>query len=74
MKMKKYRIVSELADNGQSITKFKKEMPSLAELGGCHKCANYVLNEIGDIFAMSKIEIVNAIVGKVFEYSKKREL
>ena len=51
-----------------------KEMPSLAELGGWHKCANYVLNEIGDIFAMSKIEIVNAIVGKVFEYSKKREL
>ena len=25
MKMKKYRIVGELADNGQSITKFKKE-------------------------------------------------
>ena len=51
-----------------------KEMPSLAELGGWQKCANYVLNEIGDIFAMSKIEIVNAIVGTVFEYSKKREL
>ena len=51
-----------------------KEMPSLAELGGWQKCANYVLNEIGDIFEMSKIEIVNAIVGKVFEYSKKREL
>ena len=51
-----------------------KEMPSLAELGDWHKCANYVLNEIGDIFAMSKIEIVNAIVGKVFEYSKKGEL
>ena len=51
-----------------------KEMPSLAELGSWRKCANYVLNEIGDIFAMSKIEIVNAIVGKVFEYSKKREL
>ena len=51
-----------------------KEMPSLAELGGWQKCANYVLNEIGDIFAMSKIEIVNAIVGKVFEYSKKRDL
>ena len=48
-----------------------KEMPSLAELGSWRKCANYVLNEIGDIFAMSKIEIVNAIVGKVFEYSKK---
>ena len=51
-----------------------KEMPSLAELGSGRKCANYVLNEIGDIFAMSKIEIVNAIVGKVYEYSKKREL
>ena len=51
-----------------------KEMPSLAELGGWQKCANYVLNEIGDIFAMSKIEIVNAIVGKLFEYSKKRDL
>lgn len=48
-----------------------KEMPSLAELGSWRKCANYVLNEIGDIFSMSKIEIVNAIVGKVFEYSKK---
>ena len=51
-----------------------KEMPSLAELGGWQKCAKYVLNEIGDIFAMSKIEIVNAIVGKVFEYSKRGEL
>ena len=51
-----------------------KEMPCLAELGDWHKCANYVLDEIGDIFAMSKIEIVNAIVGKIFEYSKKGEL
>ena len=48
-----------------------KGMPSLAELGGWQKCAKYVLNEIGDISTMSKIEIVNAIVGKVFEYSKK---
>lgn len=48
-----------------------KEMPSLAELGGWQKCAKYVLNEVGDISAMTKIEIVNAIVGKVFEYSKK---
>ena len=48
-----------------------KEMPSLAELGGWQKCAKYVLEEIGDISAMSKIEIVNAIVGKVFEYSKR---
>ena len=51
-----------------------KEMPSLAELGGWQKCAKYVLNEIGDIFEMSNIEMVNAIVGKVVEYSKKREL
>ena len=50
-----------------------KEMPSLAELGGWQKCAKYVLEEIGDISAMSKIEIVNAIVGKVFEYSKKEK-
>lgn len=48
-----------------------KEMPNLAELGSWQKCAKYVLDEIGDIFSMSKIEIVNAIVGKVFEYSKK---
>ena len=48
-----------------------KEMPSLAELGGWQKCAKYVLNEIGDISRMSKYNIVNAIVGKVFEYSKK---
>lgn len=48
-----------------------KEMPSLAELGGWQKCAKYALDEIGDISTMSKIEIVNAIVGKVFEYSKK---
>ena len=51
-----------------------KEMPNLAELGSWHKCANYVLAEIGDISTMTKNEIVNAIVGKVFEYSKKREL
>ena len=48
-----------------------KEMPSLAELGDWHKCANYVLNEIGDFESMTMNEIVNAIVGKVFEYSKK---
>ena len=51
-----------------------EEMPNLAELGGWHKCANYVLDEIGDISTMTKMEIVNAIVGKIFEYSKKREL
>ena len=51
-----------------------KEMPNLDELGDWQKCANYVLNEIGDIYSMSKYEIVFAVVGKVFEYSKKREL
>ena len=51
-----------------------QEMPSLAELGSWQKCANYVLRTIGDISTMTKNEIVNAIVGKVFEYSKKREL
>ena len=48
-----------------------KEMPSLAELGCMRKCANYVLAGIGDISTMTKNEIVNAIVGKVFDYSKK---
>ena len=48
-----------------------QEMPSLAKLGAIRKCANYVLEEIGDINTMTKAEIVNAIVGKVFEYSKK---
>ena len=47
-----------------------KEMPCLAELGDWHKCANYVLDEIGDISTMTKNEIVYAVVGKVFEYSK----
>ena len=51
-----------------------KEMPSLAELGCMRKCANYVLDTIGDISTMTKNEIVNAIVGKVYEYSKKGEL
>ena len=48
-----------------------KEMPSLAELGSWQKCAKYVLDEIGDFESMTMNEIVNAIVGKVFEYSKK---
>lgn len=51
-----------------------KEMPSLAELGDWHKCANYVLDEIGDFESMTMNEIVYAIVGKVFEYSKKGEV
>ena len=48
-----------------------EEMPNLAELDDWHKCANYVLDEIGDISTMTKNEIVYAIVRKVFEYSKK---
>ena len=51
-----------------------KEMPSLAELGSWHKCANYVLCTIGDIDKMTRNEVVNAIVGKVYEYSKKGEV
>ena len=51
-----------------------KEMPNLAELGSWQKCANYVLRTIGDIDKMTRNEIVNAIVGKVYEYSKKGEL
>lgn len=49
-----------------------KEMPCLAELGSWQKCANYVLNEIGNINTMSKHDIVYAVVGKVFEYSNAR--
>ena len=51
-----------------------KEMPSLAELGGWQKCAKYVLNEIRDFESMTMNEIVYAIVGKVYEYSKRGEL
>lgn len=51
-----------------------KEMPNLAELGDWHKCANYVLNEIGDFESMTMSEIVYTIVGKVYEYSKRGEL
>ena len=49
-----------------------KEMPSLAELGSWQKCAKWVLNNISDITKMmSNNDLVYAIVGKVFEYSKK---
>ena len=51
-----------------------EEMPSLAELGGWRKCAKYVLDEIQDFSNMTMREIVDAVVGKVFEYSKKGEL
>lgn len=49
-----------------------KEMPSLAELGGWQKCAQWAFDEIGDINTMTKHDIIYAVVGKVFEYSKKR--
>ena len=49
-----------------------KEMPSLAELGGWQKCAQWALDEIGDFESMTMKEIVYAIVGKVYEYSKKK--
>ena len=51
-----------------------KEMPNLDELGDWQKCANYVLDEIGNFESMTMNEIVYAVVGKVFEYSKKGEL
>ena len=50
-----------------------KEMPGLAELGSWQKCAKYVLEEIGDISTMTINEIIYAVVGKVYEYSKKNK-
>ena len=50
-----------------------KEMPNLAELGDWQKCAKYVLDEIKDFSNMTMNEIVYAIVGKVYEYSKRGE-
>ena len=51
-----------------------KEMPSLAELGGWQKCAQWAFDEIGDFESMTMKEIVYAIVGKVYEYSKREDL
>ena len=51
-----------------------KEIPSLAELGGWQKCAQWVFDEIGDFESMTMKEIVYAIVGKVYEYSKREDL
>ena len=51
-----------------------QEMPSLAELGGWQKCAQWVLDEIGDFESMTMKEIVYAVVGKVFKYSKREDL
>lgn len=50
-----------------------KELPNLAELGGWRKCAEWVLEEIGDFESMTMSEIVYAVVRKVFEYSKRSE-
>ena len=50
-----------------------KELPNLAELGGWQKCAKYVLDEIRNFESMTMNEIVYAVVGKVFEYSKRAE-
>ena len=50
-----------------------KEMPCLAELGDWQKCANYVLDEIGNFESMTMNEIVYAVVRKVFEYSNARK-
>ena len=51
-----------------------KEMPCLAELGDWQKCAEWVFGELGEINTMTKYEIIFAVVGKVFEYSKKEKL
>ena len=51
-----------------------KDVPSLAELGGWQKCAQWALNEIGDFESLTMKEIVYAIVGKVYEYSKREDL
>lgn len=48
-----------------------KEMPCLAELGDWQKCAKYALGEIRNFESMTMNEVVYAVVGKVFEYSKK---
>ena len=53
---------------------YLQEMPSLAELGGWQKCAEWVFDEIGDFESMTMKEIVYAIVGKVYEYSKREDL
>ena len=50
-----------------------EEMPCLAELGDWHKCAKYILDEIGNFESMTTNEIVYAVVRKVFEYSNARK-
>lgn len=52
-----------------------KEMPNIAELGGWQKCAKYVLKsrciDRDKLNTMSINDIVYAIIGKVYEYSKQ---
>lgn len=52
-----------------------KEMPSLAELGGWKKCAEWVVKEMciknDNTITMSNHDLIYAVVGKIFEYSKK---
>ena len=38
------------------------------------RIVQYVLDEIGDFESMTMKEIVYAIVGKVYEYSKREDL
>lgn len=51
-----------------------KEMPSLAELGGWKKCADWVIKEMcvknDDTRTMTNHDLIYAVVGKIFEYSK----
>lgn len=52
-----------------------KEMPSLSELGGWKKCAEWVVKEMrtkdDNTRTMSNHDLIYAVVGKIFEYSKK---
>lgn len=52
-----------------------KEMPNLAELGGWKKCAEWVVKEMcikdDNTRTISNHDMIYAVVGKIFEYSKK---
>lgn len=52
-----------------------KEMPNLAELGGWKKCAEWVIKDMcikdDNTRTMSNHDLIYAVVGKIFEYSKK---
>lgn len=51
-----------------------KDMPNLAELGGWKNCADWAINEMRkkneSSREMSNRDLIYAVVGKVFEYSK----